>query len=169
MVNDNNIIQEENVYCKRHPTEKTSISCAACGDPICPLCLVSTPVGMKCPNCAKSANSALTSISTGKLILAGIFAIFAGFVASIIGSIGFFVLLIGIPFGYFVGNTIMRIVGMKYGWKLEVITVAGIIIGAFGNKTGIEHVPFTTVIMDPIFMIAVVITIAAAIVRIRYI
>ena len=30
----------------------TQLSCAQCGEPICPSCLVRTPVGLKCPDCA---------------------------------------------------------------------------------------------------------------------
>lgn len=30
----------------------TQLSCAQCGAPICPSCLVRTPVGLKCPDCA---------------------------------------------------------------------------------------------------------------------
>lgn len=44
--------------CKRHPDEETRLSCSNCGDPICPRCLVDTPVGQKCPACARQARSA---------------------------------------------------------------------------------------------------------------
>lgn len=39
-------------YCKRHPKIETALSCGKCGDPICPRCMVQTPVGMRCPTCA---------------------------------------------------------------------------------------------------------------------
>jgi membrane associated rhomboid family serine protease len=39
--------------CYRHPKRETGVSCSACGRPICPECMTSTPVGMRCPECAR--------------------------------------------------------------------------------------------------------------------
>lgn len=39
--------------CYRHPTRETKVSCSNCGRPICPDCMTSTPVGMRCPECAR--------------------------------------------------------------------------------------------------------------------
>ena len=39
--------------CYRHPTRETGVSCSNCGRPICPDCMTTTPVGMRCPECAK--------------------------------------------------------------------------------------------------------------------
>jgi membrane associated rhomboid family serine protease len=39
--------------CYRHPNRETGVSCSNCGNPICPDCMTATPVGMRCPNCAR--------------------------------------------------------------------------------------------------------------------
>jgi membrane associated rhomboid family serine protease len=39
--------------CYRHPDRETGVSCSNCGRPICPDCMTSTPVGMRCPDCAR--------------------------------------------------------------------------------------------------------------------
>jgi membrane associated rhomboid family serine protease len=39
--------------CYRHPSRETGVSCSNCGRPICPECMTSTSVGMRCPECAK--------------------------------------------------------------------------------------------------------------------
>ncbi|WP_205697366.1 rhomboid family intramembrane serine protease [Conexibacter sp. SYSU D00693] len=39
--------------CYRHPGRETGVSCSNCGRPICPDCMTPTPVGMRCPDCAK--------------------------------------------------------------------------------------------------------------------
>jgi membrane associated rhomboid family serine protease len=39
--------------CYRHPGRETNVSCSMCARPICPDCMISTPVGMRCPECAK--------------------------------------------------------------------------------------------------------------------
>ena len=39
--------------CYRHPNRETGVSCSNCGRPICPECMTPTPVGMRCPECAR--------------------------------------------------------------------------------------------------------------------
>jgi len=39
--------------CYRHPSRETGVSCSSCGRPICPDCMTTTPVGMRCPECSK--------------------------------------------------------------------------------------------------------------------
>jgi membrane associated rhomboid family serine protease len=38
--------------CYRHPNRETGVACSNCGRPICPDCMTSTSVGMRCPECA---------------------------------------------------------------------------------------------------------------------
>jgi membrane associated rhomboid family serine protease len=39
--------------CYRHPSRETAVACSSCGRPICPDCMTSTPVGMRCPECSR--------------------------------------------------------------------------------------------------------------------
>ena len=39
--------------CATHPEIETNLKCGKCGKPICPKCMVQTPVGARCPDCAK--------------------------------------------------------------------------------------------------------------------
>jgi membrane associated rhomboid family serine protease len=39
--------------CYRHPSRETAVACSNCGRPICPDCMTTTPVGMRCPECSK--------------------------------------------------------------------------------------------------------------------
>jgi membrane associated rhomboid family serine protease len=39
--------------CYRHPGRETGVSCSNCGRPICPDCMTTTSVGMRCPECAR--------------------------------------------------------------------------------------------------------------------
>ena len=41
--------------CYRHPGRETGVHCSNCGRPICPDCMTSTPVGMRCPECASQS------------------------------------------------------------------------------------------------------------------
>jgi membrane associated rhomboid family serine protease len=38
--------------CYRHPNRETAVACSNCGRSICPDCMTTTPVGMRCPECA---------------------------------------------------------------------------------------------------------------------
>jgi membrane associated rhomboid family serine protease len=45
--------------CYRHPSRETGVSCSNCGRPICPDCMTTTPVGMRCPECAKQGTKVM--------------------------------------------------------------------------------------------------------------
>ncbi len=47
--------------CYRHPDRETGVSCSSCGKPICPDCMTPTPVGMRCPDCAKQRTQVRTA------------------------------------------------------------------------------------------------------------
>ena len=40
-------------YCQRHPKVETNLACGKCGAYVCPRCMVQTPVGVRCPDCAR--------------------------------------------------------------------------------------------------------------------
>src|ERR687895_2028627 len=46
--------------CYRHPDRPTGVSCSNCGRPICPDCMTSTSVGMRCPECARQTTQVRT-------------------------------------------------------------------------------------------------------------
>lgn len=39
--------------CYRHTDRETGVACSSCERPICPDCMTTTPVGMRCPECAR--------------------------------------------------------------------------------------------------------------------
>jgi membrane associated rhomboid family serine protease len=45
--------------CYRHPSRETGVSCSSCGRPICPDCMTTTPVGMRCPECSKQGTKVM--------------------------------------------------------------------------------------------------------------
>jgi membrane associated rhomboid family serine protease len=47
--------------CYRHPGRETGVSCSSCGRPICPDCMTATPVGMRCPECARQRTKVKTA------------------------------------------------------------------------------------------------------------
>lgn len=51
--------------CYRHPDRETGVSCSNCDRPICPDCMTVTPVGMRCPDCARDRTKTRTAASVG--------------------------------------------------------------------------------------------------------
>jgi len=49
--------------CYRHPGRETGVSCSNCERPICPDCMTPTPVGMRCPECAREKTKVTTGTS----------------------------------------------------------------------------------------------------------
>jgi membrane associated rhomboid family serine protease len=47
--------------CYRHPDRETGVSCSSCGRAICPDCMTPTPVGMRCPECARQRTKVRTA------------------------------------------------------------------------------------------------------------
>jgi membrane associated rhomboid family serine protease len=51
--------------CYRHPDRETGVSCSSCGRPICPDCMTPTPVGMRCPECARQRTKVVRGPAAG--------------------------------------------------------------------------------------------------------
>ncbi len=51
--------------CYRHPDRETAVSCSSCGRPICPDCMTPTPVGMRCPECARQRTKVVQGVGGG--------------------------------------------------------------------------------------------------------
>jgi hypothetical protein len=85
-------------YCKRHPAVETNLYCNKCGDPICPRCLVQTPVGARCPACANLRKLPTYQFS-GKYYLRGAL---AGILTAVAIGLIWLVIRMLVPFsGYF--------------------------------------------------------------------
>ena len=118
--------------CALHPDTETNLSCGKCGQPICPKCLVQTPVGARCPKCAAMKRLPVYNVS----VVYYIRAIAAGLVAgAAVGAIwpfvplgGFFWLLIALGAGYAVGQVVSLSVNRKRGPGLQAIAAVGVVV-----------------------------------------
>jgi hypothetical protein len=114
--------------CKRHPEIETNLTCAKCGDPICPKCLVYTPVGARCRTCAKLSRVPTYRVPKTYYLRAAGAAIGAALVIGIVWGflqkyVGFFYLnlLLAAGVGYVIGEAISLSVNRKSGTGLAVI------------------------------------------------
>ena len=174
--------------CAKHPRVTTSLRCASCGTPICPRCLVQTPVGAKCKSCATGRSGTLFSPSPLQATLAAVAGAAAGAVAGLAVefSLGFFTLFLAFGYGAFAGEMILRASGRRRGLKMEIITgvtmaagaiagrmlMAAMVLPSMGNARpphGVLDLLVDLALPSPIPLIALVIAIGAAVSRIRYI
>ncbi|MEO8539346.1 MAG: DnaJ domain-containing protein [bacterium] len=66
------------VQCARDPEVQTALRCSRCDTPICPKCLVQTPVGARCKDCAQLAKSPVYTVKGQYLVRAIAAAVIGG-------------------------------------------------------------------------------------------
>lgn len=121
--------------CARHPDVETRLKCGKCGTPICPRCMVETPVGARCPDCAKQTKLPTYDVSSThfiRAVAAGLgSAIVIGLVWGIIDSylpFRFFSILIAAGIGYLISEAISRSVNRKRGTGLAVLGCLSVVV-----------------------------------------
>lgn len=122
------------MQCATHPDVETELTCGRCEKPICPRCMVYTPVGARCRECAQVKRLPTYNLGTQTLVLAGVAAVVVGAGTGVIWwlfnslTYGFlFVLLIGFALGYVIGEAVSLAANRKRGPPLQVIAVIGVI------------------------------------------
>jgi len=119
-------------HCANHPDRETRVHCSNCGKPICPDCMVYSPVGIKCQQCAKLPRSALVTLKPERAALAVAAAVLIGTVVGfayyfLLSSFGFFIFFIAAGIGYLVGEGVLRASGFYRGKPTALIAVGGTI------------------------------------------
>ena len=120
--------------CSYHPEVETGLACGKCGTYICPRCMVQTPVGARCPGCARVTKLPTFDVGPSYYLRAAI----AGVVTAVTGGIVWgFLLRLGIPFlpwlvsigvGYLVGEAISLAVNRKRGRGLAITAGLSIVL-----------------------------------------
>jgi hypothetical protein len=121
--------------CATHPDVETNLRCGKCGKAICPKCQVETPVGARCPDCAKLYRLPTFDLSTKHYLRA----VGAGLGIAIAcgaawGAIEWviplfsFNLLLAPAAGYAIGEVVSLSVNRKRGTWLAVIAGVAVII-----------------------------------------
>ena len=153
--------------CARHPDIETNLRCGKCGQPICPKCLVQTPVGARCPDCAAMKRLPVYRVPASYYARAT----GAGFAAgAALGAVwpfiplgGFLLLIIAAGIGYLIGEAISLSVNRKRGPGLQVIAALSMVI-SYLLRTVIEASPtgFLDSLVSTYGLVAVVLGIIVA-------
>ena len=120
--------------CSFHPGVETGVRCTECGRYICPREMVPTPVGYKCPVCAKPARSQYVVVKPDQLLRAvlvgGVVGIGAGIIVVFVPIIGFFS---GFLWGAATAESARRASGGHREWAVGIVAVVAIVLGGFAG------------------------------------
>ena len=128
------------MQCATHPNVETELTCNKCEKPICPRCMVQTPVGMRCRDCARLRRPPMYEVSAPSIAKGAGTALLVGVVIGVIWGIvlpaglrlGFFgifiALFIGTPIGYFFANVLDRVTNRKRGPVMQGIAIGGLVL-----------------------------------------
>ena len=125
----------ESLRCATHPQVETNLRCGKCGKLICPKCLVQTPVGSRCRDCAKLYKLPTFRISPAYYLRAGgaalgiavVIGLAWGFVTGLFSFI-YLNLILAAGVGYAIGEVTSLAVNRKRGIWLAVIGSIAVII-----------------------------------------
>ena len=132
--------REVSFPCARHPKVETVLRCGRCETPICPKCLVYTPVGARCPDCGKAQPNPIYQVGPGLLLRAlgaaiglTIAVAIAWAIVANIPFLGFFLIIVALGVGYGVGEGISRAAKYRRGPLLMILAgltaAAGYLLG----------------------------------------
>ncbi len=114
--------------CTYHPDVETNLRCGKCEKPICPKCMVETPVGARCPDCAHLNKLPTYRVSRRYYLMAAGAAVGMAIVCGLAwGAIEWAVprfslnLLLAPAAGYVIGEVVSRSVNRKRGKGLAIV------------------------------------------------
>jgi hypothetical protein len=125
------------MQCATHPGVETELGCSRCGKGICVRCLVHTPVGARCRECANVRRVPTYNISTETYARAITAALCIGAALGVAWwlfnaltfSLGLFAIVIfGLAIGYAVGEGVAIAANRRAGSPLQVIAAVGVIL-----------------------------------------
>lgn len=159
--------------CAYHPDVETNLKCGKCGQPICPKCMTQTPVGARCPDCARLYKLPTYSLSARYYLIAAGTALGMAIACGVVwwllrASVPFIVfnLLLAGGVGFAIGEVVGRSVNRKRGKWLAVIGAVAIPISYLASIPADMLFKYTAV-FHPLDILAIAIGIFIAVIRLR--
>jgi hypothetical protein len=123
------------VTCPRDPAVETALRCSRCGTPICPRCLVQTPVGARCKDCARIGRNPIYTLTAGGMARAAAASLIGGVVMGLAWGLillpftfGFFAIFVGAGLGYAFTRVLEVATGRKRGPAVVAFAIGGILV-----------------------------------------
>ena len=131
--------------CATHPDVETNLRCGKCGKLICPKCLVQTPVGARCRECAQLRRLPIYELSGLQYLRAVAIGLVLAFVSGMLWAFiplrGYFSLLIALGVGYGIGELMSLSVNRKRGLGLQAIAAISMVL-SYLTKSIASNIPF---------------------------
>ena len=122
------------VYCTAHPKVETGLRCGRCDTPICPRCLVMTPVGARCRACARLRKLPMFEAGPRHYLLAALAGLGAAALGALaltfIPSFGLLSLLLYAALGYGVGESVSLATNRKRATGVAMVAAVCAGLGA---------------------------------------
>ena len=127
---------DERTVCAIHPERETRLSCNRCGKLICASCARKTPVGYRCPQCARAQQSRFeTARWHDYLVAAGISLLLSGLAGTLLSRLGWFVIFLAPTVGGVISEIIRRAVGRRRGRYLAYTAIGGMLLAGLFNPS----------------------------------
>jgi hypothetical protein len=137
--------------CANHPQVQTVVSCGRCDKPLCPRCMIYTPVGVRCRDCAQLRRlpqyTLTPRVYARVLPTAAALALICGFLLSLVPHLGLLAsIVIGFLIGILVSDVLRRVSGYKQGRAMQAIAGATVIVSILSSNVflvvrvlGVDH------------------------------
>lgn len=123
------------VQCARDPEVETALRCSRCETPICPKCLVQSPVGARCRDCARILRSPVYTLNSMQLLRGILASLLGGVVMGLIWafilrpfSFGLLSIFLGVGLAWVFTKLMNFATGLKRGPTVVVLASVGILI-----------------------------------------
>lgn len=126
---------EEVTYCEVHPTRETALRCNKCDRYMCADCVVQTPVGYRCKQCARQHEDAFFKGGVNYDLQAfGAVLVLSAIAGGLISAIGFGLFLsiiLGLPVAGAISEAGIRVLKGKRTRNSGIFATAGAVLGGF--------------------------------------
>lgn len=148
-------------YCATHPSVETGLACSRCGKYICPRCMVQTPVGARCRQCARVQKLPVHNVQTQHYVVAGVVALAVGGVAGVawglllaaVGWVIFLPSLLAMGVGYVIGEAVSASVNRKRSTGLAIIAGLGVVLAFVLSGLIGRDIPVVNIIFALLFLV----------------
>jgi len=174
----------EPLYCATHKDVETYLRCGKCDTPICPKCMVQTPVGARCKDCAQLRPLPQYQVSGTRYVRAAGAALGAALVVGgiwgLIPSMPFLNFIVAYGAGWVVGEATYRAAGYRSSRGLKIlagscvvlaylVSVGMVLVVTMGVPLGaLPRIGLARLLrLDPYLLITLAVGVFSAVTRIR--
>lgn len=148
-------------FCTTHKDRETLRICGRCERPFCPDCLIATPVGGRCRECARGPKIARMRVQAWRWPLVAAAALLCGVAAGLVFRVtGWFLIIIAVAAGQLIAGLVLPVSGRKPGLALAVVSTMFLVVGVLGSgavegafgalRDAAEYGPLATAVIDGI-------------------